>query len=49
MVELNGIFKALGIVPSTWKVFIKWDRLSLLLVQINNWAFRFMLVFNVFG
>lgn len=47
MVELNGIFKALGIVPSTWKVFIKWDKLSLLLVKINNWSFR--LVINVFG
>lgn len=32
-----------------WKVFVKWDRLSLLLVQINNLALRFMLIFNVFG
>ena len=46
---INGVFKAFCIVPRMWKVFPKWDRLSLLLVQINNLALRFMLILHVFG
>lgn len=48
MIELNGICKAFSLVLSTWKILVGWNGLPLLLMQTNNLAFRFTLIFSVF-